>query len=345
MANLIIPDRLKKGDTIAFISPSAGLAPFAMHRIERAASFFEAEGFIVKSAKNALKNAGYVSSSARERAADINEAFADQKVKCVMATIGGNHSNQVLPFIDWDIIKNNPKIFIGYSDITVLHQAILSQTGMQTYYGPCVMTQFGENPRVFDYTWDYFKRVLSAESAEEEISVRPSDFFCEETSLDWFKKEDLSRPRKTDKNNGWIWWRSGKAAGRIAGGCVPSINHLLGTKYWNDPKGSIFFIDIPEGASLDKGLAVSEADSYLADLANAGVFNSIAGLIVGRPYRYSLKETEKLKEIILGYTQGGDYPVLANANIGHVDPIITLPYGANALLDSAAGQLNFKCQS
>jgi muramoyltetrapeptide carboxypeptidase len=323
------------------VSPSAGPAPFAMHRVDKAVSFFEAEGFKVKAAKNALKNAGYVSAPARARADDLNEVFSDPEVKCVMATIGGNHSNQILPFVDWETVRKNPKIFIGYSDITVLHNAIFSKTGLQTYYGPCAMTQFGENPKVFDYTWDYFKRVLF-DRPSKMIEVKPSEFFCEDASLDWFKKEDLSRPRKTDKNSGWSWWRAGRAEGRIAGGCVPSFNHLLGTEYWNDSEGSIFLIDIPEGTLFDKGLAVSEADSYLADLANAGVFKNIAGLTVGRPYRYSEEEISKLKEIILGYCRGKDYPILANVNIGHVDPIITLPYGANAVLDSEAGRFGFE---
>ncbi len=177
MKKLFVPDKLKKGDTIALISPSAGLAPFAMHRIKKAVDFFEKQGFSVKIAKNALKNAGYVSASAIERAQDFNEVFADPEIKCVMATIGGNHSNQILPYINWNCVRKNPKIFVGYSDITVLHIALASQAGLQTYYGPCAMTQFGENPKVFDYTWDYFKRTLFDANKEKDISVKASDFF------------------------------------------------------------------------------------------------------------------------------------------------------------------------
>jgi len=342
MKKLFVPDKLKKGDTIALISPSAGLAPFAMHRINQAVNFFESQGFSVKIAKNALKNAGYVSASAIDRARDFNEVFSDTEVKCVMATIGGNHSNQILRFIDWDCARKNPKIFVGYSDITVLHMALMSQANLQTYYGPCAMTQFGENPRVFDYTWEYFKKALFDARTEKDINVKASDFFCEDASLNWFKKEDLKKIRQTEKNDGLIWWRKGKAKGAIAGGCVPSINHLLGTKYWLDPKGSVFFIDIPEGISFDKGLAVSEADSYLADLANAGIFENIAGLVVGRPYRYSAEDLNILKTIVIGYAKNKNYPILACANIGHVDPVITLPYGANAVLDSGADLFSFR---
>lgn len=333
MAKLIIPKKLKKGDTIAFVSPSAGLAPFAGHRIEKARSFFEKNGYQVKIAKNALRNSGYVSAPAKDRAQDLNEVFLDEDVKCIISTVGGNHSNQVLPYLDWKIIKNNPKIFVGYSDISVLHYAFQTQANLQTYYGPCVMTQFGESPEVFDYTWKYFQMALSDDL--KKIRVAPSKFWTDDCSRDWSKGEDLQKARKLNKNQGFFWLKEGRAQGRIVGGCVPSINHLLGTKFWIDPKDGIFFIDIPEGQQFNKGLSLSEVGSYLADLYNVGVFDAIKGLIIGRPFGYSQDDFKALADIILNqYAKGNDYPILAQANIGHADPIITIPYGSEAFLDS-----------
>ena len=115
---------------------------------------------------------------------------------------------------------------------------------------------------------------------------------------------------------------------------MPSINHLAGTEYWIDPIDSIFFIDIPEGYEFGKGLPVHALDAYLSDLDNLGVFGKITGLIIGRPYNYSIDENDKLKKIIQYYTQKYDYPILLNANIGHCDPIITLPLGADVIIDS-----------
>lgn len=331
MNNLIIPSKLKKGDAIAFVSPSAGLAPFAIHRIESAKKFFEDEGYVVKIAEHALENNGYVSSPAKNRADDINDMFRDKEVKMIICTIGGNHSNQVLKYLDYELIKNNPKIFIGYSDITVLHHAILSKTRLATYYGPCVMTQFGENPKVLDYTWDYFKRVLVDDN--KEVIINTSKEWTEEI-LNWFEKKDLDRERKLEINQGHEWLRPGKVEGKLWGGCVPSINHLAGTEYWNDPIDSIFFIDIPEGTDFDNGLSIDYLDSYLSDLDNLNVFEKIKGLIVGRPFHYSGEDNNALKDLLLKYTDGKDYPILMNVNLGHTDPITTLQYGSEITLDS-----------
>lgn len=331
--NLVIPQKLKKGDCIGFISPSAGLAPFAMHRIKRAIAVFEEMGFAVKIGENALKNSGYVSASIDERVNDIHEMFQDQKVKMIMATIGGYNSNQLLKYLDYDLIKKNPKIFIGYSDNTVLHYALQSQASLATYYGPCAMTQFGEYPKALDYTLAYFKYALSKDENKASYEIKASEFWTEEF-LDWFKKEDEKRPRKTQKNSGHEWWADGRANGELLGGTIPSINHLAGTKYWCDPQNKIFFLDIPEGRAVSEGMPLQEIDSYLADLDNLGLFNSINGLIIGRPYHYSPDQAKELKQTILNYTSKKKCPILYNANIGHTDPIITLRYGAIAEIDS-----------
>lgn len=337
MNKLIIPNKLKKGDTIGFVSPSAGLAPFAMHRIEKAKKFFEKHGYKVKIAKNALKNNGYVSASIEERVQDLHDMFVDKTVKLIMCTIGGNHSNQLIKYLDYDLIKNNPKIFIGYSDITVLHYAIQSMTGLATYYGPCVMTQFGENPEILPYTFDFFKKEIFDNFLPYQITA--SDTWTEE-ALNWFSNDDEKRPRIFKKNNGYEWLVRGRAKGFIVGGAIPSINHLIGTKYWLVPKDSILFIDIPEGAELEKGLSVSDVDSFLADLDNIGVFDVVRGVIVGRPYHYSNEQVSELKSVLLKYVGNKKCPTLYNVNVGHTDPIVTLRYGAEVEIDSDQNAFN-----
>jgi muramoyltetrapeptide carboxypeptidase len=331
---LIIPDRLKEGDTIGFVSPSAGLAPFAMHRIERAMKLFNKLGYKIKIGKSALKNNGYTSASISERVRDIQDMFKDKKVKMIIATIGGNHSNQFLKHIDYKIIKNNPKIFIGYSDSTVLHYVFQSQANLATYYGPCVMTQFGEYPAIIDYTLEYFNRAISEVKFTPSYEIEPSKLWTEEF-LDWFQKEDEKRPRKLKRNLGYEWFAEGCAEGELLGGAIPSVNHLIGTKYWRDPRGKIFFIDIPEGNLPSEGLSPSELDSFLADLDNIGLFDSIEGLIIGRPFNYSSTHIEELKKIILTYAGKKKYPILYNANIGHADPVVTIRFGSRVRLDSS----------
>jgi len=331
---LIIPKKLSKGDTIGFISPSAGLAPFAAHRIKRAKKLFIKLGYKIKIGKSALKNKGYVSAPINERVNDIHDMFRDKKVKMIISTIGGNHSNQLLKHLDYKLIKNNPKIFMGYSDNTVLHYALQSQSNLSTYYGPCAMTQFGEYPSILEYTLEYFNFAVSEEKERSNYEIISSKIWTEEF-LDWFQKEDEKRPRKFKNNTGYEWLRKGKMEGELLGGAIPSINHLAGTKYWCDPKDKIFFIDIPEGHSPLEGFSLEKLDSFLADLDNIGLFDSIKGLIIGRPYRYSTEQVQELKRMILKYAGKKKCPILYNVNIGHTDPIATLRLGSRVGLDSS----------
>ena len=212
----------------------------------------------------------------------------------------------------------------------MLHYALASQANLRTYYGPCLISEFGEYPRVLSYTESWFKKTLMHAHSVE--AIKPPTEWTDEF-LDWLNKKDQERPRKMQTHHGYKWWREGSASGSIWGGAIPSINHLAGTKYWIDPADTIFFIDIPEGAP-GAPMTQSEVDSYLADLDNLGVFANIAGLVIGRPYRYGGKETEILKTIIERYTKEYTYPVLYNVAIGHTAPIMTVPLGAHAFLNS-----------
>lgn len=328
---LITPDKLKRGSAIGIVSPSAGFAPFVMHRIKKASRALKKLGFRVVISDHALENKNYVSATVKERVEDIHSMFADPKIKVIMAMIGGNHSNQLLPFLDYELIRKNPKAFVGYSDITVLHFALQKKSGLQTYYGPMFLTQMAENPKPLDYSLKYFKKVLMSRKAR--IDVQPSSQWTDEV-LDWFKKKDLKRPRKLKKNKGFEWLKKGKAEGFAWGGAIVSLSHLAGTEYWIDPEGAIAFFDIPESHDLYKGLSISDIDAYFADYKNLGIFNKINGLIIGRPYCHSEEEINQLKQLVLHYTEDCKYPVLLNANIGHADPIITIPYRAKVFLNS-----------
>lgn len=331
--NLIIPEKLKKGDSIGVISPSAGLAPFAMHRIDNAIKYIKKMGYGVVIGKHALKNDGYISASITERVEDIHSMFSNPKVKAIICTIGGNNSNQLLPFIDFNLIHNNPKVFIGYSDISVLHFAIQSQSDLATYYGPCLMTQFGEYPKPLSYTLDSFIQQL-CDGNSKPINIKQSELWTDEAP-NWFEKKDLVEERKQFENTGYEWLKKGKSSGIAWGGTIPSINYLMGTKYWVKPKNSIFFLDIPEGKDINTGLGLSDVDAYLTNLDNAGIFEEIKGIIIGRPYKYTVEEHNKLKGIILRVTDKYKFPILYNANIGHVDPIITLRYGQEININSS----------
>ncbi len=328
---LIKPKPLNKGDTIALISPSAGLVPIFPHRLDNAIKFLEREGFKVKEFSCTRKMNGWESAPAEERAKDIMAAFEDPEVKAIICTIGGTVANQTLKYLDFEKIRNNPKIFCGYSDITNLHYAIFTKSKLSTFYGPCAMTQFAEYPKPLQYTLDYFFKAVS--SKEPIGKIKASKEWTDET-LNWGKKLDLERARNLIPNPSYVWLRKGKAEGNLIGGCLPSVTHLAGTSFWPDYKNSILFLEIPEGQEFDKGEPPSYVDWYLEHLKLTGVFDKIKGLIFGRPFKYSEKDVEKLKKKIVERTSDYDFPILFGADIGHTDPMITIPLGVRAEVDS-----------
>ncbi len=326
----IYPLLIQKGDTIAIIAPSAGLAAIFPHRLNNAIKYLESQGYKIKEFLCTRKNNGWESASAEERANDIMDAFLDKEVKAIICEIGGNTLNKTLKYLDFKKISKNPKIFCGYSDISVLHYAINKKCNFKTFYGPCAMTQFAEFPKPLEYTIKYFNKAV----VEGKIgNINPSKEWTDEV-LDWGQKKDLERPREMKKNKGFEWLKQGKASGKILGGCLHSLTHLIGTEYWPNHKDKILFIELPEGEDISKGEPLAEVDAQLANLDLAGIFNQIKGLIVGRPFRYNDEETEKFKEIILDNTRDYSFPILFGVDIGHTDPQITIPLGAKSKIDS-----------
>ncbi len=335
---LIKPKKLEKGDTIAIISPSGGLAALVPHRLDNAINFLKEQGYNTKEFSCTRKNNGWESAPAEERAKDIMDAFLDKEVKAIICSIGGNTLNKTLKYLDFEKIRENPKILCGYSDTSVLHYAIHKKSKLVTFYGPCVMTQFGEYPQPLKYTLGYFFKAIASE--EPIGKVEPSEEWTDEI-LDWFSKKDLERPRKLNKNSGYEWLKKGSASGGIIGGCLHSLTHLIGTEYWPSHQDKILFIELPEGEDFMKGESLAEVDSQLGDLELAGIFKEIKGLIVGRPFRYSEEDTEKFKEIILDNTKDYNFPVLYGVDVGHTDPQITIPLGADVEINSEKNLFRF----
>jgi len=332
MKNLIKPKHLKKEDTIGIISPSAPLAGLIPHRVEKGINILQRMGFKVKIGKNALKISGHTAGDPQERAQDINNFFKNKDIKAIFTFIGGNHSNQILKYLDFHSIRRNPKVFLGYSDITVLQFAFYVQANLVTFYGPAVLTQFAENPKVFSYTKEYFEKAVMSLSPIGKIN--PSNYWTDEI-LDWFKKEDLKRPRKIKRNKGWQWLKKGKTSGIILGGCISSMMHLRGTKYWPDFFDKILFWEIPESdVDFTKGEKPENIDAYLTDLELSHVFNQIKGMIIGRPVGYTRDQIELLIQIIKERTKDYRFPILFGVDIGHTDPMITIPLGIKVRLDS-----------
>src|SRR3989338_3564434 len=161
----IFPEKLKTGDEVRIIAPSKSMAILSKETINIANKRFEKLGLKLSFGKHVNETDEFNSSSIESRIEDLHDAFRDKSVKAVFAVIGGFNSNQLLRYIDWDLIKNNPKIFCGYSDITALNNAIFAKTGLVTYSGPHYST-FGQKLH-FNYTLEYFKKCLMSEKTFE----------------------------------------------------------------------------------------------------------------------------------------------------------------------------------
>jgi muramoyltetrapeptide carboxypeptidase len=251
--------------------------------------------------------------------------FRDPDVRLILSAIGGDHSCHLLPLLDFDLIRGSPTIFMGFSDTTVLNVAIWQRTGLVTFNGPALLTDFAEYPGMFGYTQDSFLR--TATGAEPLGRIAPSDWWTEEF-LDWHKKEDLERPRMTEVSEGWQWLRAGRSEGTLVGGCLESLQHLRGTPYWPAFDDAILFLETGEEAP-----SPAKVDAFLMDFANMGVFEQLTGLLFGRPMRYTPAERRELREVILERTAAFDFPIVTDMDFGHTAPQFVLPLGCRARID------------
>lgn len=318
--------RLKPGDTIGIFSPSWGGAGAFPHRVEQGRRHLEKLGFQVEYAPHALNQMGYVSDTPENRAQDIHNLFTNPRIKALISTIGGDHSCHLLPLLDFDLIARNPKIFMGFSDISVLNVAIWKKTGLTTFNGPALLTDFAEYPHMLNYAEEYFLKAVT--TAEPVGIIEPSSGWTEEF-LDWGEKKDLERARKHVKSRGWTWLKDGCAEGRLIGGCIESLQHLRGTEYWPDWEGAIFFFETSEERPPPEKI-----DGILMDYENMGVLEKLSGMIVGRPMRYSDEEKQQLREVILQRTQGYSFPIITDMDFGHTSPQFTIPIGCMARIDA-----------
>jgi muramoyltetrapeptide carboxypeptidase len=326
-----VPPAIEPGSAAAVVSPSFGAAGRWPHRVQRATAYLESLGLWVKMMPNADRQDGWASAPAAQRADDIHAAFEDKDVSIVIASIGGNHSNQLLPHLDFDLIRNNPKWLQGYSDITVLHWAFLQHAGLATLHGPAFTLELAEYPEVFAYTDRWLR---AAWFREQPLVFEPARVWTEEF-LDFDRQRDLTRARRLQPSEGWVTVRDGSAEGPLIGGCLETICwHLKGSTEWLDLGGTIFFFETSEEAPPPE-----HVDAYLTDLENLGVFDRIAGLVVGRPRGYSDEERKALWDIVSERTETAGIPVLGNLDIGHTDPMLTLPLGVPARLDATAQTL------
>ena len=308
-----IPAKLKRGDTVMVIVPSRSLGIISEDVLEVARIRFDDLGLKVLFSNNVKEKDIFNSSSIQSRVNDLHQAFADSNIKAVFSIIGGFNSNQLLKYIDWQIIENNPKIFCGYSDVTILLNAIFQKTGLVTYYGPHYST-FGQKLH-FEYTLDYFKKCLMA---TEPFEIKPSESWSDDR---WYKDQEN---RNLIKNDGWQILNPGEADGCPIGGNLCTFNLLQGTEFFPDLNNGILFL---EEDDLTGETAAVEFDRNLQSIIHQPKFEQVKGMVIGRFQKLSKMTFEKMKFIIKSKEELKNLPIIAGVDFGHSDPRITFPIG------------------
>lgn len=299
----IIPDRLKQGDEIRIVSPAQNLTSVPKEVFEKAVAFLSAKGYKV-TFSSVYQNALSLDVSAKVR--ELHEAFSDNKVKAILTALGGFDCNQILEYLDYNLIKNNPKIICGFSDITALLNAVYAQTGLITYHGPHFSSFGYEKER--DYTYRFFEKCVSSS-----------------------KSYHLSA--SADVNYSVV--QEGEAEGTVIGGNLCTLNLLQGTEFMPSLDNVILFL---EDDNIMGDYFVLEFERNLQSLLQ--VKNAkIAGVIFGR-FDESCKLTfEKILQIVQNKKQLKSIPIVFNADFGHVFPFFTFPIGGKIKLTAKAGRV------
>ena len=306
----IFPTKLKRGDKVRVIAPSRSMAIISKESRDIATKRFKELGLELSFGRHIEEIDEFISTSIESRIEDLRDAYRDPEIKAIFTAIGGFNGNQILPYIDWNLTKNNPKIFCGFSDITALNNAIYAKTGLVTYSGTHYST-FGQKLH-FDYTLDYVKKCLFEDSPFE---ILPSLAWTDDRW--WENQED----RNPTLNSGWLVINEGKAEGTILGANLCTFNLLQGTEYFPSLENSVLFLE-------DDGEAQSyHFDRDLQSIIHQPGFSGVKGIVIGRFQKASQMTDEKLIKIVKTKKELDNIPVIANVDFGHTSPMITYPIG------------------
>lgn len=290
-----------------------------------------------------------IQSSIANRLAEIRAAFSDDSISAIICTIGGPCFNELLPALIADTelhrtIRHGRKIVVGYSDITGLHWFLHALTGLRTFYGPGAIPELGDfgsisdeaSPLAFCNT-HLFRAIASGEPLGEV----PRSLTYAPRAPEFFDMPGSTEASALAPTPAWQWLRQGKGRGTLFGGCLTVVARLQGVPAIRpDWRGRIVFLETASGEDLDSGNPPARVQAGFADLIAGGVFEDVAGLVVGRPYGYHTEEArQQYADIITGLFCEGPlaektFPILYNVDIGHTTPMVTLPYDTLAELDS-----------
>ncbi|MCC5877740.1 MAG: LD-carboxypeptidase [Candidatus Sumerlaeia bacterium] len=309
---VVKPRALEQGGTIALVTPAS---PSNEYVLSFVTDSLESQGYTVKPAPNVLKRDGHTAGTDQERAQALMDAFADPEVDAIFCISGGYGVTRMLHLIDFDVIRENPKIFTGFSDITAMHMAIQRETGLVTFHSPTHSRTLGKTFEERPMQAEWFWRLIHADSYFDEDGNRID-------GIDAYPTEDSEGEPET--------LVPGRAIGRLTGGNLSLIAALSGTPYDLDAEGAILFLE-------DVGEEPYRIDRMLSTLELSGKLDQLSGVVIGRFARSEPNNPDRtftLEEVFERYFAHRDYPVISGFPTGHVVDNVTIPYGILAELDA-----------
>jgi muramoyltetrapeptide carboxypeptidase len=323
----IFPAKLQSGDGVRVIAPARSLAmPWMNDELKDLAKLrFQELDLDMSFGSHVNEIDEFDSSPIQSRIEDLHEAFTDPHVKLVITVIGGFNSNQLLRYLDYDLIKRNPKILCGYSDITALTNAIYAKTGLVTYSGVHFFS-FGDK-KGFDYSLEYFKKCLMS---DEPFELLPSPSWSNDR---WANDQEN---RNFMENEGYWVINEGRAEGTIVGGNQCTFNLLHGTEFMPDINDSVLFLEDDDEAHT------ATIDRDLQSIIHQPGFENVRGIVFGRLQPTTGMTKDLLTKIIKTKKELNTIPVIANVDFGHTTPIITFPIGGEVELSVATSGSHIK---
>jgi len=321
--NRIFPSKLSREDEVRVLAPARSLAIISPSVRAIAQERLEAMGLRVSFSRNCEERDAFDSSSVKSRVDDIHEAFADKKVKAILTAIGGSNSIHLLKDLDYDLIRANPKILCGYSDITTLQNAIFAKTGLINYSGPHFST-FG-CLRGMEYVIDSFQKLLFHK--KEEVILEPSTSWSDD---EWFLDQEK---RKFIVNEGYVCINEGTSSGTVVGGNIGSFAVLQGTEYMPSLKDTVLFLEDNYPMTID------DVDRHIESLILQKDFQHVNGMVLGRFQVDSKIRIDLLREVISSKKELRSMPVIAQADFGHTMPICTFPIGGEVHVESSSSKV------
>jgi len=326
---MIKPEKLQRGDTIAAISLSWGGAGGIPYRYEIGRKQLEETfGVTVVPTKNALRSADWIYKNPKARAEDLMEALADSTIKGIISTIGGDDSIRTLPYMDLATIRENPKVFLGFSDTTITHFCFY-KAGVTSFYGTSLMTGFAENGGMHQYQMEDIQKTLFDNQPIGQI--QPNTVGWTSEMLDWNDATNQSIKRTLQAASPWTFLQGkGTVQGTLLGGCFEILDFLKDTPFWVEPKewkDKILFLETSE-----MKLKPDNFKWVLRNYAASGILHQINGLLLARPYDNLYKEEyDKALLTVIREEEGlAQLPIITGMDFGHTSPIFTLPYGVLA---------------